>query len=151
GVHLLILYVATGILLLVVVEEIDDALRPLLGPVLAGGGDADQHPNRAVLREMRRQRLPEGVAGRNEALADEGLTGIALGALGVVDIRSDDDDTLVARTLDQLVEGLVVDNRRDQRVGLGGERGLHVGLLLGDRALGLGEEHLAIRLDLAAG
>ena len=35
--------------------------------------------------------------------------------------------------------------------GLRGERRLHVGDLLLDRAFGLGEDHLAVRLDLAAG
>ena len=37
-------------------------------------------------------RLAERIAGRDEALADEGLPRIALGAFGVVDIDGDDDD-----------------------------------------------------------
>ena len=102
----------------------------LLGPVLAGRRDADQDVDRAVGREVLRLRLAERIAGRDEALPDEGLPRVALRAFGVVDVDGDDGDAGVARALDELVEGVVVDDRGDQRVRLGRERGLHVGRLL---------------------
>ena len=48
-------------------------------------------------------------------------------------------------------EGVVVDQRRDQRVGIARERRLLIGDLLLDRPFRLREDHLAIRLDLGAG
>ena len=73
------------------------------------------------------------------------------GPLRRVDVHADNRDALLACVLQQGGEGVVVDNRGQQHVGLAGDCSLHVGGLLLDRALSLGEDHLAIRLNLAAG
>ena len=96
-------------------------------------------------------RLPSVVPGGNEILADERLAKLELGAFGGVDVRSDHDHALGLGVLQVADEGVVVDERRDQRVGLARQRRLLVGDLLFDRPLGLGEDHLAIRLHLRAG
>ena len=106
----------------------------------------------ALLREEPPLRRAKRRAGGNEVLADEGLPRIALAGPSVA--STFEAITMIPFAFGVLgsgVEGVVVDDRGDQRVGLARERRLHVGDLLLDRSFGLGEDHLAIGLDLGAG
>ena len=68
--------------------------------------------------------LADDVARGDEVLADEGLAGVALARLGIVDVLGDDDEAGVARLLDRRVERVGHGDRRQHRVLLVGDRGL---------------------------
>ena len=133
-----------------VLEPLHNASRALLGPVGAGNVDADEDVDRPLLGEQARklfcQRDPRGQKGR----PDVGLARIVARS-DIIVVDRDDDDALGPRVGDDLGEGVVVRKRQDQRVRVGGERRIDVGQLFLNRHVRVGEDHLTVGLDLAAG
>ena len=139
-----------GIGRLVVVQVLHNAGGALFGPIGAGNIDADQNIDRTVLGELRRQIFRESDPGRQKARSDIRLPGVVTRS-DVVIVDGDHDDALRPGVGDDLGEGVVVRDCKDQSIGIGGQRRVDVGELFLDRHVGVGEEQLTVRLDLGAG
>ena len=90
--------------------------------------------------------FPSAIARSKEVLSNERLARLLRWALGSIDVDANDSHPVLAGFLQDRGEGVVVDDRRQQSIGLACKRGLHVGGLLLNRTFRLREDHLAIRL-----